>query len=161
MGLCHNRITIAHKTHRDSLICVRTLAETIGLSRNSIFRNENIWCNLKSSIPADQLLVGKPYGDVGFICRKSLNCNTKEKPQDDNRISVMQIVNNGQIRLTIVGTYLPFFCCISSEKYDETLDKIHAIIDNVDSPVILLGVMNVPLPQQQVLCVSYNYEFRA
>ena len=36
---------------------------------------------------------------------------------------------NGQIRLTIVGTYLPFFSGTSCEKYNETLDKIHAIID--------------------------------
>ena len=122
---------------------------------NSIFRNDNFWCNLKSSIPAHQLLIGRPYGGVGFICRKPLNCNIKEIPQDDDRISVIQIVNNGQIRLTIVGTYLPFFSGTSCEKYNETLDKIHAIIDNLDSPVILLGDMNAQLPQQQVLSANW------
>ena len=35
------------------------------------------------------------------------------------------------------------------------MDKIHAIIDNVDSPAILLGDMNAQLPQQQVLSVNW------
>ena len=100
-------------------------------------------------------MVDHNYGGVGFICRKPLNCNIKEIPQDDDRISVIQIVNNGQIRLTIVGTYLPFFSGTSCEQYNETLDKIHAIIDNLDSPVILLGDMNAQLPQQQVLSANW------
>ena len=122
---------------------------------NSIFRNDNLWCNLKSSIPADQLLAGRPYGGVGFICRKPLNCNIREIPQNDDRISVIQIINNGQIRLTVVGAYLPFFSGTSCEKYNETLDKIHAITDAADSLVILLGDMNAQLPQQPVLSVNW------
>ena len=164
---------MAHETHIDILsiicqgikilnnecdlmfVCEHWLKPCDLVEINSIFRNDNFWCNLKSSIPADQLLIGRPYGGVGFICRKPLNCNIKEIPQEDDRIPVIQIVNNGQIRLTIVGTYLPFFSGTSREKYKETLDKIHAIIDNVDSPVILLGDMNAQLPQQQVLSANW------
>ena len=136
-------------------VCEHWLKPCDLVEMNSIFRNDNLWCNLKSSIPADQLLAGRPYGGVGFICRKPLNCNIREIPQNDDRISVIQIINNGQIRLTVVGSYLPFFSGTSCEKYNETLDKIHAITDATDSPVILLGDMNAQLPQQQVLSVNW------
>ena len=91
---------------------------------------------LKSSIPADQLWVVRPYRGVGFIYCKPLNCNIKEIHQDDDRISVIQIINKG---LTIVGTYLPFFSGISCGKCNETLDKMHAIIDTVHCLVIILA----------------------
>ena len=38
-------------------------------------------------------------------------------------------------------------------------DKIHAIIDNLDSPVILLGDMNAQLPQQQVLSANWYRQY--
>ena len=107
------------------------------------------------------MLVGRSSGGVGFICRKPLNCNINEIPQDGDRISVIQIVNNGQITLTIVGIYLPFFSGTTFENHNETLDKIHAIIetpdspDSPDSPVMLLGDMSAQLPQQQVLPVNW------
>ena len=68
---------------------------------------------------------------------------------------VIQIVNNGQITLTTVGIYLPFFSGTSFENYNETLNKIHAIIETLDSPVMLVGDMNAQLPQQQVLPVNW------
>ena len=136
-------------------VCEHWLKPCDLVEMNTTFRNNNFWCNLKSSILADQLLVGRPYGGVGFICRKPLNCNIKEIPQDDDRISVIQIVNHGQITLTIVGIYLPFFSGTSFENYNETLDKIHAIIETLDSPVMLVGDMNAQLPQQQVLPVNW------
>ena len=64
-------------------------------------------------------------------------------------------MNHGQITLTIVGIYLPFFSGTSFENYNETLDKIHAIIETLDSPVMLVGDMNAQLPQQQVLPVNW------
>ena len=53
-------------------------------------------------------------------------------------VSVIQIVNNRQIGSTIVGIYLPFLSGTSCKKY-KTLDEMHAIIDNVDSPVTFLS----------------------
>ena len=34
---------------------------------NSHFREQNYWCNLKSSVPADEVLAGRPYGGVGVV----------------------------------------------------------------------------------------------
>ena len=82
-------------------VCEHWLKPCDLVEMNITFRNNNFWCNLKSSIPADQLLVGGPHGGVGFICRKPLYCKIKEIPQDDDRISVIQIVNHSQITLTI------------------------------------------------------------
>ena len=58
---------------------------------NNSFRTDQYWCNLKSSMPADEVVTGRPYVGVGFICKAPPNCIIKDVPQDDNRISVIQI----------------------------------------------------------------------
>ena len=108
---------------------------------NSHFREQSYWCNLKSSVPADEVLAGRPYGGVGFVCRKREHCTIKNVPHDDNRISVIQIINNKHVLVTIVGVYLPFFCNSSIIEFSETLDKIHAIMESINSPVVLVGDM--------------------
>ena len=66
---------------------------------NSHFREQSYWCNPKSSVPADEVLAGRPYGDVGFVCRKREHCTIKNVPHADNRISVIQIINNSADRI--------------------------------------------------------------
>ena len=81
---------------------------------NNSFRTDQYWCNLKSSMSADEVVTGHPYGGVGFICKAPPNCIIKDVPQDDNRISVIQILNNATTILTLVGVYLPFYHTSSS-----------------------------------------------
>ena len=50
---------------------------------------------------------------------------------------------------------MPYFCASSTPQYNETLDKIHAIAETVNSPIILLGDMNAHLPQQNNLSVNW------
>ena len=90
---------------------------------NSHFREQSYWCNLKSSVPADEVLAGQPYGGVGFVCRKREHCTIKDVPHDDNKISVIQIINNKNVLVTIVGVYFPFYCNSSIIEFSETLDK--------------------------------------
>ena len=121
---------------------------------NSHFREQSYWCNLKSSVPADEVLAGQP--GVGFVCRKREHCTIKNVPHDDNRISVIQKINNKIVLVTIVGVYLPFYCNSSIIEFSETLDKIHAVMESINSPVVLVGDMNAQLPQNSNLPVNWH-----
>ena len=118
---------------------------------NSHFREQSYWCNLNSSVPADEVLAGQPYGGVGFVCCKREHC--KNVPHN-NRISVIQIINNKNVLVTIVGVYLPFYRNSSIIEFSETLDKIHAIMESINSPMVLVGDMNAQLPQNSNLPVN-------
>ena len=61
---------------------------------NNSFRTDQYWFYLKSSMPADEVVTGPPYRGEGFICNAPPNCIIKEVPQDDNRVSIIQILNN-------------------------------------------------------------------
>ena len=74
-----------------------------------MFREQDLWCNLKLSVPADELLIGRSLGGVGFVCRKLKNCTIKEIYHENIRLSVIQIVNSKNILVTIIGVYLPYF----------------------------------------------------
>ena len=122
---------------------------------NNTFKERGFWCNLKSSVPEDEVLIGRPFGRVGFVCVKIQNCTIKEIPQEDNRLSVIQLINNKSVLVTLIGVYLSYSCASSTPQYNEALDKIYAIAKTVNSPIILLGDMNAHLPQQNNLSVNW------
>ena len=105
-----------------------------------------MWSNLKSSIPADAVLQGRPYGGTGFICKPVQNCTFHGVPREDDRISVIEILNNNRVVITLISVYLPYFHSESTPLYSETLDKLHGTIQNITSPCILLGDMNAQMP---------------
>ena len=111
----------------------------------SAFSKQGMWSNLKSSIPADTILQGRPYGGTGFICKPVQHCTYHDIPQEDDRISVIEVRNNNRVVITLIGVYLPYFHSESTPLYSETLDKLHAI-HNITSPFILLGDMNAQMP---------------
>ena len=121
---------------------------------NNSFRTDQCWCNLKSSMSADEVVTGRPYGGVEFICKAPSNYLIKDVPQVDNRIAVIQILNNATNILTVVGVYLPFYHTSSSVLYNEILDKVHGIMETAGSLVILLRDMNAQLAGQQNLAVK-------
>ena len=55
----------------------------------STFGKQGKWSNLKSSIPADAVLQGRPYGGTGFICKTIQHCNVHDVPQEDGKIYVV------------------------------------------------------------------------
>ena len=122
----------------------------------SIFTEEGLWSCLKSSVSPEEELLGRPYGGVGFVCKRSSTCNFSFRPvnTDSDRIAVIQLVNKGQILLTIIGVYLPYFNNRPEQLalYSETLDILQTIIDNCDgTPFTIVGDMNASLPQTQNL----------
>ena len=111
--------------------------------------DEGYWCHLKSSIDPEETLTGRPYGGVGFICRRKSGLTYIVLPCENERIMAMQLVTDGKVCLTIIGAYLPYHDGSSrqTELYCETLEDIQCIIDTNDpSPVLLLGDMNCAMP---------------
>ena len=112
----------------------------------STFSKQGMWSNLKSSMPADAVLQGRPNIGTGFICKTIQHCTFHDVPQEDGRISVIEVLNNNRVVITLIVVYLPYFHSESTPLYSETLDKLHGIIQNIISQFILLGDMNAQMP---------------
>ena len=69
------------------------------------FAKQNYWSDLKSSIDPEQLLKGRPYGGIGFVCKKISNITYQSIVVDSNRISGLQLLCNSNVILTIYGVY--------------------------------------------------------
>ena len=89
---------------------------------------------------------GRPYGGTGFICKPVPHCTYHDIPQEDDRISVIEVRNNNRVVITLIGVYLPYFHSESTPLYSETLDKLPGTIHNITSLFILLGDMNAQMP---------------
>ena len=112
------------------------------------------WCNMKSSIDPEQILTGRPYGGVGFVCRRICGITYVPLPCENDRIMAVQIVVESKVCLTMVGVYLPYHDGSASQAalYSETLEDIQCIIDSNDpSPILLLGDMNASMPKSEKL----------
>ena len=68
----------------------------------STFSKQGMWSNLKSSTPADAVLQGRPYGGTGFICKTIQHCTFHDVPQEDGRISVIEVLNNNRVVITLI-----------------------------------------------------------
>ena len=67
-------------------VCEHWLKPSELYEANNTFRERGFWCNLKSSVPADEVLIGRPFGGVGFVCGKIQNSTIIEISQEGNRI---------------------------------------------------------------------------
>ena len=111
------------------------------------------WHNLKSSIDPNVVLRGRPYGGCGFVCKKVPGIVYKPITCLSDRISGIELINNGKTILTIFGVYLP---CDdhrlgSHETYIDTLNEVQGYIDNCSTPFMVVGDFNTRLPQSTSL----------
>ena len=67
-------------------VCEHWLKPSELYKANNTLRESGFWCNLKCSVSADEVLIGRPFGGVGFVCGKIQNSTIKEISQEDNRI---------------------------------------------------------------------------
>lgn len=57
---------------------------------NSMYRTQHIWSNLKSGMSVEhESNSGRPYGGVGFICKKQKRYHFRDVQNQDERISVI------------------------------------------------------------------------
>ena len=144
-NICYVDSLLTHECNI-MFVCEHWLKPSELYEVKSTFSKQGMWSNLKSSIPANTILQGRPYGGTGFICKPVQHCTYHDIPQDDYRISVIEVRNNNRVVITLIGVYLPYFHSESTPLYSETLDKLHGTIHNITSPFILLGDMNAQMP---------------
>jgi exonuclease III len=121
----------------------------------SIYTDEDRWSYLKSSVDPEAVNCGRPHGGVGFICQKSNDYNFRIKDTKSDRLCVLQLVNDSNVLLTIIGVYMPFYTGSSeqTELYVETLDMLQVFVDDCSgsAPVMIIGDFNTTLPQSPIL----------
>ena len=97
---------------------------------------------------ADGIVLGRPYGGVAVMWRKSLASKVKPVLFDDDRIIGLECVFDN-IRLLLLGVYLPYNCNENFEDFLFSLGKIRTIMDEFDSPyVCVFGDFNADLEKQ-------------
>ena len=75
--LCLNKLFSVSVSVSVLFLCEHWLKPSELYETNNMFREQDLWCNLKSSVPADEILIGRPFGGVGFVCRKLKHCTIK------------------------------------------------------------------------------------
>ena len=106
---------------------------------------------LKSSIDPTETLKGRPYGGVGFICKLLKDIVFNEISIDHKRISAIQVLNHGNIIMTIFGVYMPHYDGSYDQirLYSETIDALQYFIDDCESsPIMIVGDFNATLPRK-------------
>ena len=123
---------------------------------NTLCDSEGLWSHFKSSVDPEENLSGRPYGGVGFICKRANNKDYSFRiiNIDNDRISALQVTKNGKVLLNVIGVYLPFYNGRAEQTilYTETLDAVQSILESCsNAPVVVMGDMNAALPQSEHL----------
>ena len=106
---------------------------------------------LKTSVNPEEVLYGRPYGGLGFICKNVDGVTYQNVDVDCDRISYLKVIQigSGKQLLNIFGVYLPYYNGTADQTslYNETLDKLQCLVDDCSgSPVVIMGDMNANLP---------------
>ena len=129
----------------------------LGTIKNDLI-NRGYWCMMKSSVDPEVVLEGRPYGGLGFICKKLPGISYLTVNSENDRIGVLQILSNHKVLLTIIGVYMPYYDgtvgCI--QEYSETLNDIQCIIDTNDvSPVMMNSYLDTGTGHGHIVNVAY------
>ena len=123
------------------------------------YKSQRCWSHFKSSINPEDVLVGRPHGGVGWICKYIPNVTYKVMEIDNERICGVQLFSNGQLKINFIGVYLPFYngTMDQIELYGETLQCLQVVLDSHEGePLVIVGDMNASLPQQQTLTCNWH-----
>ena len=115
----------------------------------------NMWCHLVSSVAPNIDLKKRPYGGIGYICKKSCDTMFKAMQCDSDRVLGLQISVNQHRVLSLIGVYLS---CDSHgaqhmELYLNTIDHMQNMIENCPSVCLtfLMGDFNTVLPEAETI----------
>ena len=118
-------------------------------------REQNLWSQLNSAMDPTDCAPnpGRPYGGVGFVCKKVDGFSYRSILIENPRISALMLISHGSTVLTVFGVYLPFFNGTAEQAtlYSETLDELQGLMDSCSSPFLVVGDMNASLPSGQLL----------
>ena len=121
-----------------------------------LFHDENLVSFLKSSVNPEEALRGRPFGGVGFICKKLSNVVYRQIEIESDRLMAIKVIhkNTSKVLLNIIGVYLPYYngCVDQTALFVDVLDQLQCVIDEcADAPVMLVGDMNTNLPKHNEL----------
>ena len=104
--------------------------------------HEDFTCHSISAVDLGQPLVGRPFGGLSILWRKSLGIKATLKTFEHNRMLGIQFETNFR-RLLIINVYLPYYCLENYDEYLQCLGKIAYEIEDYDhSDVMIMGDFN-------------------
>ena len=65
------------------------------------------YVTMKSSLKSDDLAVGRPFGGVGFVCRKRRDITYVPINCESDRLHGLEVMFRGSKVLTVYGVYMP------------------------------------------------------
>ena len=109
--------------------------------------NEFYYKGLSAMDTQNGLIVGRPYGGVAIMWRKSLGSSVKSVTYGDSRLLGLEVMSYNE-KLLLINVYLP---CSSAENQDDFifyLSKIDSIISSADtSYCMVMGDFNADLKE--------------
>ena len=61
---------------------------------------DKYWTCMKSSVNPDECLKGRPFGGIGYVCKKIVNCHFKTVPCENDRICIIQLAQEDSVKVT-------------------------------------------------------------
>ena len=115
---------------------------------------KSYWTNFKSSIDPTEVLLGRPYGGCGFVCRKLPGVMYRPIICNSDRICGVQITLNNGPTISVFGVYMPYqnHSLLNHESYLECLHELQGHIENCENgPCVVMGDFNTQLPMSDSL----------
>ena len=117
-----------------------------------------------SAVDCTEALVGRPYGGLSILWRKSSSSTINIVTFDDSRILGLDITARGR-SLHIINVYLPFYSADNYDLYIDYIGRISGILESRDvSEVIIIGDFNAKVngefyEEWLPICEEYNLLF--
>ena len=86
---------------------------------------------MSSTDDCEGIRVGRPYGGLGILWRKSLGQSCNVKPLDDPRLLLLEITLNNEQCLLLLNVYLPYDDGSNLEEYQMYLAKVSSYLDGI------------------------------
>ncbi len=112
----------------------------------------NCWIHFGCSTDCDHVIsAGQRYGGLGWICKRITSVSYKAVEGDSNLVSGLQVIQNGCVKLNIIGVYLPHYCTWGLLRKSQSMGNPQKYykgfqIDHVGEPVIIVGNINASVP---------------
>jgi len=146
--------------HDMTFICEHWMTASECSNMKYLFDDKQYWSNCKSSMDPTINKSGRPWGGVGWICKKSSGITYSTIDTNNNRLHVCDVQYFGKIILRLCGVYLPFNNGNTSSlcEYIETLESLSGIMESMDNniPVVVCGDFNTRLPHKPYLPSNWH-----
>ena len=104
--------------------------------------NDDFYSFSISAVDQEEFIVGRPYGGLTILWRKSVDHMCKVINFSDNRILGLELSADGR-QLLALNVYLPFYCPENTNNYLFYIGKTSAIMeDSNTSEFMVLGDFN-------------------